>query len=134
MDGWMDYVNRCKAAVQLARERVAKLLSCSPEEVIFTSCGAESDNWALIAGIDLGRRRKKLDPTTMTPHVITSSIEHPAVLKPLEEWAKKGAIDLTVVSDHNLLHLVLPVFLPTTTTTRPHTYLCYGFLTVCKVH
>src|SRR5579871_5968526 len=65
-----------RAAVEDARESVAKLLGCSPSEVVFTSGGTESDNLAIAGLVAAG------------DHVITSSIEHHAVLhacKHLEE-------------------------------------------------
>lgn len=69
-------------AVDKARERVAKAIGCKPSEVYFTSGGTESDNWA-IKGIahahsDNGR------------HIITSVIEHPAVIKTCNALEKEG--------------------------------------------
>lgn len=61
-----------KAAVDQAREQIAALLGCAPDEVVFTSGGSESDNQA-IKGIAFARRERG-------NHVITSQIEHPAVL------------------------------------------------------
>jgi cysteine desulfurase len=63
---------RAKAAVERAREQVAALLGCAPDEVIFTSGGSESDNQAT-KGIAFARRERG-------NHLITSQIEHPAVL------------------------------------------------------
>lgn len=66
------YGQRAKAAVGLARQQVAAFIGAFPEEIIFTSGGSESNNQAIIgtalAGIGKGK------------HIITSSIEHPAVL------------------------------------------------------
>lgn len=59
-------------AIERARQQVANLLHCSPEEIIFTSGGTESNNLA-IKGIALAQKEKGR-------HIITSSIEHPAVL------------------------------------------------------
>ena len=54
-----------------ARERIASLLGCSPDEIVFTSCGTESDNTAIRGVLEsVGMRRK----------IITSRVEHPAVL------------------------------------------------------
>jgi len=67
-----------KAAGELvqAREKVARLINCaSPEEIIFTSCGTESINQA-IKGVAFARKDKG-------KHIVTSDIEHNAVLKPL---------------------------------------------------
>ena len=62
-----------KRAVKKAREQVANLLQCSPEEIIFTSGGTEANNHA-IKGIALAMKAKG-------KHIITSAIEHPAVLE-----------------------------------------------------
>ena len=64
------YGIRPKKAVANARRQVAAFLGCDPQEVFFTSGGTESDNLA-IRGSVRGRKR---------PHVVTTAIEHPAVL------------------------------------------------------
>ena len=66
---------RARKAIEEARERVASLLHCKPNEIIFTSCGSESDNMAL-KGMALLQQYKK----TGKNHLITSKIEHPAIL------------------------------------------------------
>jgi len=65
------YGIQSKKAVQKARSQVAHLLNCKPEEIIFTSGGTESNNFA-IKGAALANRNKD-------NHIITSTIEHPAV-------------------------------------------------------
>ncbi len=70
-----------------ARERLAKLLGASPEEIIFTSCGTESDSTAIRAAI-LSNPDKK--------HIITSRVEHPAV-KNLYEYLSKNGYRVTFV-------------------------------------
>jgi cysteine desulfurase len=70
-----------------ARERLAKLLGASPEEIIFTSCGTESDSTAIRAAI-LSNPNKK--------HIITSRVEHPAV-KNLYEYLSKNGYRVTFV-------------------------------------
>lgn len=64
-----------------ARERLARLLGASPEEIIFTSCGTESDNTAIRAAI-LSNLDKK--------HIVTSRVEHPAIKNLFEYLAKNG--------------------------------------------
>jgi cysteine desulfurase len=64
-----------------ARERLAGLLGASPEEIIFSSCGTESDNTAIRAAI-LSNPDKR--------HIITSRVEHPAVKNLFEYLAKNG--------------------------------------------
>jgi len=66
------YGKKAKEAVDHARERVAALIGAKPEEVVFTSGGSESDNHAII-GVALANMHKG-------KHIITSCIEHPAVL------------------------------------------------------
>ncbi len=61
-----------KEAINLARKRVADALKCNPNEIYFTSGGTESDN-LIIKGIALANRRRG-------NHIITTKIEHPAVL------------------------------------------------------
>ncbi len=56
--------------IKEARERVAALINADPSEIVFTSCGTESDNAAIMAAIELNPAKK---------HIITSSVEHPAV-------------------------------------------------------
>ena len=62
------------ARVKNWRADVAGALGCAPEEVVFTSCGTESDNWAIQAAVELGKRKGK--------HIVTTAIEHAAVLEP----------------------------------------------------
>lgn len=71
-----------KSAVDTARRQVADALGCAPEELYFTSCGSEGDNWALISGARLMRRQGK--------HIISSSVEHDAVRKSLDYLEKEG--------------------------------------------
>jgi len=67
--------------VEIAREKVAALLGCSPSEILFTSCGTESDNAAIESAL-------RLDPDRQ--HVITSRVEHSAIVKHCELLAKRG--------------------------------------------
>ena len=64
-----------------ARERVAEFLNCSPDEVIFTSCATESDNTAIRGTADWFGRDMK---------VITTAVEHPAVLQPARRLKAQG--------------------------------------------
>jgi cysteine desulfurase len=65
---------RAKQALDLARERVAGLLNCSSAEIVFTSCATESNN-AAIKGVAAAMRNRG-------NHIITTKVEHPAVLYP----------------------------------------------------
>ena len=76
------YGIQTKKAVDEARRQVADLLHCNPEEVVFTSGGSESNNYA-IKGTAFANREKG-------NHIITSAIEHPAVLEVCKYLAEKG--------------------------------------------
>lgn len=66
-----------------ARERIAKVFSCSANEIYFTSCGSESDNWAIRGAVKrLAKKGRN--------HIVTSAIEHPAVLNTCRELEKEG--------------------------------------------
>ncbi len=71
-----------KRVISEARRRVASLINCSPEEIYFTSCGSESDNTAL-KGIAYANKEKG-------NHIITSKIEHPAILNSCKNLENKG--------------------------------------------
>mgnify|MGYP000886616735 FL=1 len=71
-----------KEAVEEARGRVAAAIGAAPEEVFFTSGGTEADNWA-IKGVAAANRKKG-------DHIVTSSIEHHAVLHPCRALEKQG--------------------------------------------
>ncbi len=78
-----EYGRNAAMAVQKARERVAKLIGAEQErEIVFNSGGTEADNTAL-KGIMLAKRNKK-------KHMITSVIEHPAILRTAEFLETKG--------------------------------------------
>jgi cysteine desulfurase len=69
-------------ALKAARAQIANALGAAPEEIFFTSCGSESDNWAILSGAELMRRKGK--------HIISSEAEHAAVLKSLDILEKHG--------------------------------------------
>ena len=71
-----------RKAIEEAREKVAKILNCDASEIYFTSGGSESDNTA-IKGIAYANRKKG-------NHIITSKIEHPAVLDTCKKLEKEG--------------------------------------------
>jgi cysteine desulfurase len=75
------YGAQTKDAVEKARNQVANLLKCSPDEVVFTGGGSESNNYA-IKGVAFANREKG-------NHLITSSIEHPAVIEVCKYLQKK---------------------------------------------
>ena len=71
-----------KALLDRARAQVAAALGAKPEEIVFTSCGSESDNWALIRGAETNRRVGR--------HIISSAAEHDAIRKTLEYLEGQG--------------------------------------------
>lgn len=80
-----------RAAVERARTQVAVCLGCTADEIIFTSGGSESNNLAL-RGVVAARGGG---------HVVTSAVEHPAVLEVVIAMEMEGLIDLTVVGVDN---------------------------------
>lgn len=71
-----------REAIEKARKQVASAINCSSNEIYFTSCGSESDNLAIKGIAKANSRRGK--------HIITSSIEHPAVLETCKSLEKEG--------------------------------------------
>ncbi len=71
-----------KAAITEAREKIASLLNCKPNEIYFTASGSEADNWA-IKGIAYAMKNRG-------KHIISTKIEHHAVLHALESLEKDG--------------------------------------------
>lgn len=78
-------------ALDQARQTVAEILNCTPREVIFTSCGTESDNLAL-RGVAFERRHR-----AQKNHIITSPIEHHAIAHTAEQMEKKFGFEVTYV-------------------------------------
>jgi cysteine desulfurase len=78
---------RAKSALEKARERVARCLGCSSAELVFTSGGSESNNLAI----------RGLVEASGGGHVITSAVEHPAVLEVVLSLETEGRIALTIV-------------------------------------
>ena len=76
------YGQRAKAAIEQSREQLARLLNARPSEIAFTSGGTESDNLSLFGIVQASKLEKK--------HVITTSIEHSAVLHTARELGKRG--------------------------------------------
>ena len=71
-----------KKLLDLSRRQVADALGCKPAELVFTSCGSESDNWALLSGAEAMKRRGR--------HIISSAVEHDAIRKSLDELEARG--------------------------------------------
>jgi cysteine desulfurase len=83
-----EFGTRAKKAVQKARDQIAELLAAKREEVIFTSGATESNNLAILGLRDYNKKHKK--------HIVSTQIEHKAVLEPLIEMEKLG-FEVTLV-------------------------------------
>lgn len=75
-----------KQLVESCRSIIAKALGCQSKNLYFTSCGTESDNWAIQAAIWQGRHSGK--------HIITTAVEHSAILEPCK-WLEKQGYQVT---------------------------------------
>ncbi len=78
--------------IRQARERVALLLGCLPEEIVFTSCGTESDNTAIKGVLSAAKNRRK---------IITTRVEHPAVLSTCRDLEHHGYTVVELAVDKN---------------------------------
>jgi cysteine desulfurase len=86
-----------KDATELARTRVASLLGCQPNEIVFTSGGTESDNTAIHSALQMSPERR---------HIVTTSVEHNAVLNYCEALGRRGC-SVTIVPVDEEGHLDL---------------------------
>ena len=96
VEAMMPYFNQCfgnassihafgqdaKVALEESRRQIARLLDAEPSEIVFTSGGTEADNWAIRGGSAHYDHRRK--------HIITSKVEHHAVLHTCQVLAKEG--------------------------------------------
>ena len=71
-----------KSAINSARKRIADVLGCDAEEIYFTSCGSEADNWAIKGACISNSKKGK--------HIISTKVEHHAVLHSLKALEKQG--------------------------------------------
>ena len=77
-----QFAQESKNKVERAREEIAEMLNAKPEEIYFTGGGSESDNWALVATAETYTKKGK--------HIITSKIEHHAILHTCEYLESRG--------------------------------------------
>lgn len=83
------YGQRAEAAIEEARGRLAAMLGCQPEELLFTSGGTESDNLALRGAALAARRQRGAN------RLLVSPVEHPAVARTAEQLAREFGFELT---------------------------------------
>ncbi len=96
--GFSRFTDQAGNAVENARETVAAFLNVSPQEIYFTGGGTESDNWALIGTAFANREKRN--------HIITSKIEHPAVLRTCQWLEKQGfAVTYLDVDENGMVDL-----------------------------
>ena len=81
-----------KKLLDQSRAQVAALLGCQGKELVFTSCGSESDNWALLQGAEAMKRKGK--------HILSSAVEHDAIRKSLDELEARGYTVTRLRPDH----------------------------------
>ncbi len=102
-----DYANHAKSVVDRARRDIAQTIGAIADEIYFTSCGSESDNWALKAVAEAYSNKGR--------HIITSKIEHHAILNTCQYLESRGfeitylAVDKAGnVSSRDLLQAIRP--------------------------
>lgn len=82
---------RARQAVSRARREIAETLGCLPEELYFTSGGTEADNWALLSMAEAARARGE------APFLVSTAIEHHAVLETLRYGREMGILDYALL-------------------------------------
>jgi cysteine desulfurase len=82
---------QAEAAIETSREQMAAVLGCKPHEIIFTSCGSESDNLALRGGAQAARQQRSAN------HLLVSPVEHPAVLNTARDLAESYGFELELL-------------------------------------
>src|SRR3989337_2729422 len=85
------YGQRAEAAVENARETVGHALNCRPDEIIFTSCGSESDNLALRGAAFAARSKRGAN------HILISPVEHHAVTRTAEQLAELHGFEVQLL-------------------------------------
>ena len=84
-----EYAREAEQLLDTARKDVAAIIGAKPDEIVFTGGGSESDNMALRGAVAANKKKGK--------HVITSAVEHHAVLYTLQAMEREGLIELTIL-------------------------------------
>jgi cysteine desulfurase len=87
--GVYEYARTARKAVEAARQKIAKAINAKPEEIFFTGSGTEADNWAIKGASGKGR------------HIITSAVEHHAVIHSYQHLEKQGYVVTCLPVDAN---------------------------------
>lgn len=77
-----EYARQSAQRVKEDRAVIAQAFGCSPAELYFTSCGTEGDNWAIRRGVEVNHRKGK--------HIVTTAVEHAAVLETCKDLERQG--------------------------------------------
>lgn len=90
------YGQEAKHLVEQCRKTVANALGCSEKNLYFTSCGTESDNWAIHSAVWKGRHTGK--------HIITTAVEHNAIIEPCK-WLEQQGYEVTYLVPDSTGHI-----------------------------
>ncbi len=85
---------KAKTILEESRIRIARILHCKASEIFFTSGGTESLNIAILGIVKAFQKKQK----SLTPHIIVSTIEHPAVLEPINFLLKEGRVEVSFIN------------------------------------
>ena len=101
------YPYGAQAAKRVKEDRatVAQALGCAPDEVFFTSCGTEGDNWAIRKGVEMNRRKGR--------HIVTTAVEHAAVLETCKDLEQQG-YEVTYLKPDKTGHIAVDDLRPDT--------------------
>ncbi|MDX9702052.1 MAG: cysteine desulfurase NifS [Candidatus Auribacterota bacterium] len=95
--GMYTFAGKLKRDLDKARSQVAALINASAEEIIFTSCGTESDNTALVSALETYPEKR---------HIVTTRVEHSAILNMCKHLSRKGyAITFLPVDREGMIDL-----------------------------
>ena len=98
-----------KQAIDNARKQILNMLSVdtttnndtNSSSIIFTGCGTESNNLAIHIAIQIYHLKQQQKDSMIIPHIVTSNVEHPAILACLKVYEKNGLCDVTYIKVQN---------------------------------
>lgn len=92
-----DLGKRAKQVVDDSRKQIARMLNCSPSDVIFTSGGTEANNMVLWSALEYFNEWGKQRSIASKPHFVTTNVEHDAVKLPLKHYEAKQWADVSYI-------------------------------------